>query len=78
MCVDFKDIIVGFGVYMDWTYLHSSLQQAATFAPVVVRNGKTESLWAPNHLVVQNFYLIRAQAAIERIRTTLARGAYAD
>jgi len=75
---DFKDIIVGYGAYTDWTYLQSSLQQAAEFSPLVVRNGKPNSLWAPNHIMAQNFYLMRALAAIERIRTTLARGAYAD
>lgn len=75
---DFKDIIVGYGAYTDWTYLLSSLQQAARFSPLVVRNGKFDGLLSPNHLIVQNFYLMRAVAAIERIRTTLARGAYAD
>lgn len=75
---DFKDIIVGFGAYADWTYLVSSLHHAATLNPLVVRNGQPNGLWAPNHLMGQNFYLMRALAAIERIRTTLARGAYAE
>ena len=75
---DFKDIIVGYNIYDDWTYLVSSLHHAATLKPLVVRNGKIDGLWAPNHLMTQNFYLMRALAAIERMRTTLARGAYAD
>lgn len=75
---DFKDIIVGSGAYTDWTYLVSSLHHAATLKPLAVRNGQPNGLWAPNHLIGQNFYLMRALAAIERIRTTLARGAYAD
>lgn len=78
LAVDFKDIIVGYNIYDDWTYLVSSLHHAATLKPLVVRNGKIDGLWAPNHLMTQNFYLMRALAAIERIRTTLARGAYAD
>lgn len=72
---DYKNEILQHNAYTDWTYLVSSLQKAAEFQPVVVRNGKPKDLLTPNHLMIQNFYLMRALAAIERIRTALATGA---
>ena len=78
MGIDFKEIILAHDAYTDWTYLQSSLRQAAQFRPYVVRNSPPDGLWSPNHLMAQNFYLARALAAIERIRGALARGNNAD
>lgn len=78
MGIDFKEIILAHDAYTDWTYLQSSLRQAAQFRPYVVRNSPPDGLWSPNHLMAQNFYLARALTAIERIRGALARGNNAD
>lgn len=76
--VDYKDDILKSGAYTDWTFLNASLRQAAEFKPLWVRNGKPESLGTPNHLMVQNYYLTRALAALEQVRFLRQRGADAD
>jgi hypothetical protein len=75
---DYKEEILRHNVYTEWTYLLSSLQKAADFQPVVVRNGKSKDLLTPNHLMEQNFYLMRALVSVEKIRTTLALGTTPD
>ena len=64
---DYKEAILAANAYEDWTYLLSSLQQAAELAPLSVRNGKPQSLTAPNHLLAQNYFLVRAVSALEKI-----------
>lgn len=71
---DFKPVILKYDVYTEWTFLLSSLQKAADFSPLIVRDGKAESQFVPNHLIVQNYFLERALAALERIRAVLAKG----
>ena len=66
--VDYKADILKNSVYTEWTFLNSSLRQAAEFEPLWIRNGKPESLGTPNHLMVQNYYLTRALAALEQVR----------
>ena len=78
MGADYKEEILRHNVYTEWTYLLSSLQKAAEFQPVVVRSGKPKDLLTPNHLTEQNFYLMRALVAVEKIRTALAKGATVD
>lgn len=72
---DFKPVILKYDVYAEWTFLLSSLQKAADFSPLIVRDGRAESQFVPNHLIVQNYFLERALAALERIRLKLAKGA---
>ena len=64
---DYKKAILVANAYEDWTYLLSSLQQAAEFSPFYVRNGNPQSLTAPNHLLAQNYFLARALSALEKI-----------
>ena len=72
MGIDYKDIILQYNIYPQWTYFLSSLKKAAHFAPRVVRNGALDSLITPNHLLMQNYYLMRATFWIEKIREELA------
>lgn len=76
--VDYKDVLVQKDVYTEWTHLISSLQKAAEFAPLIVRNAEPDSLSAPNHLIVQSYYLIRAHGAAENIRVSLVKDENAD
>ena len=75
---DFKRVIVDHNLYQDWTYLVSSLKKAAELKPLIVRNGKADSVWVPNHLIMQNFYLLRAAVVIEKMHSALARETYDD
>ncbi len=75
---DFKDVILEHNLYTEWTYLSNSLKKAAELQPFIVRNGATESLSVPNHLIMQNFYLQRAMIAGEQIRNKLLKENHAN
>lgn len=70
---DFKKLIVQYDVYNEWTYLLSSLQKAAEFKPVFVRNGKFGGVFGANHLLVQNYYLERALVAATQIKNKIGK-----
>lgn len=69
--VDFKDVILEHNLYSEWTYLVTSLKKAAEFKPRTIRNGAADSLFTPNHLLAQNYYLQRAMVAAEKMRNGL-------
>lgn len=73
---DYKDLILNMNVYPEWTYLVSSLKRAAEMKPIIVRNGSATSVFVPNHLIMQNYYLLRALTAAEKIRNGLIREEY--
>lgn len=73
---DYKDLILEMNVYPEWTYFVSSLKRAAEMNPLIVRNGSAVSLFVPNHLIMQNYYLLRALTAAEKIRNGLIREEY--
>lgn len=75
---DFKDVILEHNAYTEWTYLNNSLKKAAELKPFVVRNGASESISVPNHLIMQNFYLQKAMIADEQIRNKLLKENHAD
>ena len=78
LCRDYKEIIVENDLYEDWVRMSSSLQKAAEFSPLIIRNGKTDSTFTPNHILVQNYYLLRAISAAEKIRGNLSEAVNAD
>lgn len=51
---DFKDVLVKYDIYQQWTSLISLLDQAVTIRPLIVRNGSLDSIFAPNHLAYLN------------------------
>ena len=69
--MDFKQIILAADAYADWTMLKANLQKAAQFEVSFVRNGEPDSLFAPNHLLGQNYYLSTARAEAEKINNRL-------
>ena len=78
MAIDFKDILLEHNLYTEWTHLVNSLQKAAEFTPRIIRNGKPDSTFTPNHLLVQNFYLQRAIIAAQKIYNGLMKEENAD
>ena len=68
---DYKSVILEQDLYQEWSYMVSSLRKAAEFSPLIVRNGKANSLTAPNHLLMQGYYLMRASASAEKICASL-------
>ena len=53
---DFKNVLVKNDVYQQWTAVLKLLRQAADLNPTIVRNGKPNSSFSPNHLVAINYY----------------------
>lgn len=72
---DYKETILADNLYTEWTYLVNSLKKAAEFAPLVVLNGAPDSLWVPNHLIMQSYYLQRAIIAAENVCKGLKKNA---
>ena len=72
---DFKETILADDIYTEWTYFVNSLKKAAELKPFRVRNGRPESMWSPNHLIMQNYYLQRAMIAVEKIHNRLEKNA---
>lgn len=70
---DYRKTILEYDTYTEWTYLVNSLKKAAELSPMIVRNGQTKDLFIPNHLLEQNYYMLRALVAIERISNKLKR-----
>ena len=75
---DYKEIILANDLYEDWVRMETSLKKAAEFSPLIIRNGKVDSIMAPNHLMMQNYYLLRAISAAEKIRGNLSESVNAD
>jgi hypothetical protein len=75
---DFKKIILDKDAYTEWTFLLSSLKKTAEFKPLTVRNACSDSSFAPNHLLVQNYYLLRALTAAQQVELFLQTEKNAD
>lgn len=78
LCRDYKKLIVENNLYEDWIRMSASLQKAAEYSPVVIRNGRVDSAFTPNHLLMQNYYLLRSISAALKIRDNLAGVTNAD
>lgn len=64
---DYKDIIVKHNAYANWTAMLKALEQASQIDPGIVRNGKLDSLSAPNHLAALGFYILKAETFMNKI-----------
>ena len=68
--IDFKDVLVKYDIYQQWTTMIRSLDEASDLNPSMVRNAKINSSWAPNHLLAINYFAARA---INRLDNIIAR-----
>jgi hypothetical protein len=64
---DFRAILEEKGALTVWKRMVDSMGEGATLRPWVVINGRPASLFQPNHLAEQGFYLLRARAQLEEI-----------
>ncbi|MDD4555890.1 MAG: DUF2333 family protein [Alphaproteobacteria bacterium] len=69
---DYKDIIIASNQYDNWTKMIKALENASQIDPLIVRNGKLSSSFAPNHLTYLSFYMLKAedimQTTIRKVR----------
>ena len=72
---DYKEIILQHDIYQPLTKLLNTLETATKLNPMVVRNGETDSLTAPNHLAALGFYSGKAIITLQDMINTLAHPA---
>ena len=65
--MDFKNVLVKYDVYQQWTAMLKSLEEASDLNPSVIRNAKVNSSLAPNHLITLNYFASRAVNRIDSI-----------
>lgn len=70
---DYKDVIVARDMYPTWTKLLKALEDAAHLSPLIVRNGRLDSSFAPNHIAVISMYTGRAALNLQRLIQNLPR-----
>jgi len=64
---DYKNEIVKYGQYQNWTTMIKALEEASQINPILVRNGELNSITSPNHLAYLNAYILKAQNTINKI-----------
>ena len=57
--IDFKTALVKYDIYPQWTTALKLLKDASDLNPTIVRNGKLNSSFAPNHLITINYFASR-------------------
>ena len=67
---DFKNVLIKYDVYQQWTSILKLLEQAAEITPMFVRNGEVDSVMVPNHLLMLNYFAARA---VNRINVVIGK-----
>ena len=65
--IDYKNILLEADIYADWTRMLKALENAAQLNPLIVRNGEINSIFSPNHLTTEGFYLLKARSLMQKI-----------
>jgi len=70
---DYERVIKEKQLEKAWDQMLVSLKEAAVLQPLIVRNGKPDSLLQPNHLAAQGFYLLRSRTQLKEITNILLK-----
>jgi hypothetical protein len=70
---DYDRIIKEKELQATWAQMIGSLRHAATLHPAVIINGSPDGQFAPSHLAVQGFYLLRARTQMREITNILLK-----
>ena len=70
---DFKESILYYNLYQNWTSLLKALELASQLNPEVVRNAELDSSFAPNHLAAIGFYAQKAVITLDTLIEGLAQ-----
>lgn len=71
--VDFKPVLDEKQLGPAWNNMLESMRQAAILQPLIVRNGKPDSMLMPSHLAAQGFYVLRARLQLQEISNILLK-----
>lgn len=53
---DFKEVLIKYDIYQQWTSFLKVLNQTSELRPVFVRNAQLKSSFAPNHIAIINYH----------------------
>jgi len=70
---DLGGVIAEKNVENVWQQMMDSLRTAATMDPLIISNGDNDGLFAPSHLAVQGFYLLRARTQLKEVTNILLK-----
>jgi hypothetical protein len=70
---DFAPVIKEKGLDKNWAQMLDTFREGATRAPLIVINGRPDSLFQPSHLAAQGFYLLRARTQLREISNVLLK-----
>ena len=65
--LDFKDTMIRYDIYQQWTSMLSVLNEGGTYEPMIIRNASPDSSFAPNHLITLNSLASRSLDHINNI-----------
>ena len=68
---DFKDAMIRYDIYQQWTSMLNYLNKASILDPFVIRNANPQSSFAPNHLITLNYLASRSLDNLNNIITKL-------
>lgn len=71
--VDFQSVLAEKNVENVWQQMLDSLRTAAEMDPLVISNGANDGMFAPSHLAVQGFYLLRARTQLKEVSNILLK-----
>jgi hypothetical protein len=70
---DYKELIVQADQYQAWTSVLKTLEDGLATDPFIVRNGTPDAFLTPNHLIVLDFYTLKAQYGLAQIAAALSK-----
>jgi len=71
--VDFQSVLAEKNVENVWQQMLDSLRTAAEMDPLIISNGANDGMFAPSHLAVQGFYLLRARTQLKEVSNILLK-----
>lgn len=78
LAADYKEILLKYDLYEPWTHLVADLTRCAEMRTHMVRNGKTDAVFSANHLLAQNYFMLKAVLTIEELLKNLAKAENAN
>ncbi len=71
--VDFQSVLAEKNVENVWQQMLDSLRTATEMDPLIISNGANDGMFAPGHLAVQGFYLLRARTQLKEVSNILLK-----
>ena len=70
---DFADVVAQANLGQIWDRMETHIAESAALDPMIVSNGREDSLFAPDHLSAMAVNMLRARANMTELREILAR-----